>query len=180
MRNGMEQSNYTLVDVLSKISVHEIGKKEVLTVSVGWSVRQLSQFFLKHGISGAPVVNAVNQLVGVVSQSDIVRFEINPPNTDVILNAVKEQMGPDATIDVNNVEQIKSHASEYCTVSLIMTKKVYSIDSKSSVYDAYQLIKVQDIHRLFITKDEKLEGVLTAMDILDVVMLQMGDVFVSV
>ncbi len=176
----MEETNYTLVDVLSKISVHEVGRKEVHTVSVDWSVRQLSQFFLKHGITGAPVVNGDNHLIGVVSQSDIVRFETNPPNIDVIMNDIRKHLGDNAEIDVNNVEQVKNHANEYCTVSLIMTQKVFSVDSKSSVYDAYQLIKVQDIHRLFITNEDRLEGVLTAMDILDIVMQQMGDVFVSV
>lgn len=176
----MTDSNQTLKEVLSAISVEKAVKREVLTASANWSIRQLSQFFLKHGISGAPVVSQNNELLGVVTQSDIVRFESAPPDAETILSILQKHAGPQASVDKNNIEQVKAHANEYCVVDMIMTAKVFSVDCGTSLDSAYELIKSRDIHRLFVTRDGVLYGVMTSMDILNVVMEQMSDVYVSV
>jgi CBS domain-containing protein len=43
----------------------------VITVAPETSVRDLAKLLSQHGISGVPVVDATNRLVGIVSEGDL-------------------------------------------------------------------------------------------------------------
>jgi tRNA nucleotidyltransferase (CCA-adding enzyme) len=49
----------------------DIMTKEVITVKPGASVKELAKLLHKHKISGAPVVDPKGQIVGIVSEADI-------------------------------------------------------------------------------------------------------------
>ncbi|KXI27829.1 CBS domain-containing protein [Paraglaciecola hydrolytica] len=156
-----------LREILAQITLAEAMSKQVLTVYEGWSIKRLSQFFIKHDISGAPVIAADDELVGVVTQSDIIRFESNEPNKQDIIKLVRQHYGPfGGPISEAEVRRIQDRAKDYCTVNSIMTPIVVSIDINSSLEQAYNMILTQQVHRLFITQNGLLVGVLTAMDIL--------------
>jgi CBS domain-containing protein len=53
--------------------VRDVMTRFVLTVRSDWSVEELKGFLIEHGISGAPVVNAAGEVVGVVSATDVLR-----------------------------------------------------------------------------------------------------------
>jgi predicted transcriptional regulator len=152
---------------LAQIPVLETMSKTILTVYEGWSIRRLSQFFLKHHISGAPVIAADDELVGVVTQSDIIRFESCDPDEQHIKKLIQEYCGPFGQ-EANSAEitRIQQRANEYCTVNSIMTNNVLSIDMSSNLDQAYKLMVSKNIHRLFVTQKGLLIGVITAMDIL--------------
>lgn len=155
------------LDYLQAVKVSQIMTPEVLTVYEGWSIRRLSQFFLKHGISGAPVVASDDELVGVVSQSDVVRFECKKPDEAEVAKIVEHYCGPlNRQLDQSEIDRIQSKAIDYMTVNSIMTQKVISITDDCSLQKAYKMIIEQDIHRLFVTKNGVLKGVVTAMDLL--------------
>ena len=60
---------------IQDFSVSDLMSKDVLCVYEGWTIQRLAEFFLKNDISGAPVIASDHELVGVVSVSDIFRFE---------------------------------------------------------------------------------------------------------
>ena len=66
---------------LQNFSVTDLMSKEVLCVYEGWTIQRLAEFFLKNEISGAPVIASDHELVGVVSVSDIFRFENSDDET---------------------------------------------------------------------------------------------------
>jgi len=154
-------------EFLNQVLLSELMSKDVLTVYEGWSVRRLSQFFLKHKLSGAPVIAADDELVGVVTQSDIIRFESNEPSEADVKKLISQFCGPfGGDIDPAEVRRIQDKANDYCTVNSIMTPTVRSIDINSSLTQAYEVLVNEDIHRLFITKNGLLVGVISARDIL--------------
>ena len=164
-----------LQQILAQITLADAMSKEVLTVYEGWSIKRLSQFFLKHNISGAPVIASDDELVGVVSQSDIIRFESMDPDKQEIIKLVRQHYGPfGGPIDESEIRRIQDRASDYCTVNSIMTSKVISLDINSSLENAYKMILSKQVHRLFITQDGLLIGVLTAMDILRIIALELS------
>ena len=55
------------------LTAKDIMTPEVITVNENATVRELATLLLMNSISGAPVVNEAGELVGVVSQTDIVR-----------------------------------------------------------------------------------------------------------
>ena len=74
---------------MRSIIVRDTMTTGVLTVYEGWSIRRLSKFFENHGVSGAPVIASDDELVGVVSQSDIIGFEARKPKEDEVKKIVE-------------------------------------------------------------------------------------------
>jgi predicted transcriptional regulator len=154
-------------EYLNEISLKDIMSKNVLTVYEGWSIRRLSQFFIKHQISGAPVIASDDELVGVVTQSDIIRFESKEPSEEAVKKMLNQFCGPfGGVIDESEVRRIQDKANEYCTVNSIMTPKVMSVDINASLTSTYSTLVKEDVHRLFVTENGLLIGVISAMDIL--------------
>ena len=49
----------------------DVMTREVVTVSPALAVKELAKVFVKHRISGAPVVDKKGKIIGVVSEADI-------------------------------------------------------------------------------------------------------------
>lgn len=155
------------LDALAHIQAAEIMTTDVKTVYEGWSIRKLSQFFLKHNISGAPVIAADEELVGVVTQTDVLRFDSQKPDKATIEKVVERYCGPtQRELDANELSVIQGKALDYMTVNSIMTGMVMTVNVDDNLKKAYQLIIENNIHRLFVVDKGILVGVLTAMDIL--------------
>ena len=98
------------------------------------------------------------------------KFEGSSPDEKEIEKIIQHYIGPQGTVLQSEIDRIKSRASDYCTVNSIMTPEVFSIDEKRPISEAYNIIESHDIHRLFVTRESVLIGVVTAMDILNWVM----------
>lgn len=152
---------------LSAEPVANIMSKTLLTVYEGWSIKRLAGFFVKHGISGAPVIAADDELVGVVTQSDVVRFESRSMSEGEIKRLSQFYCGPfGGVLGADDVRHMKEKANENCTVYSIMTPEVVSVDVSTSVENACITILERNLHRLFITDNGQLVGVVTTNDIL--------------
>ncbi len=141
--------------------------KNVLTVYEGWSIKRLAAFFVKHNVSGAPVVASDESLVGTVTQSDVIRFESRSPTDAEIQKVVQFYCGPNsAGLTSADMQHLKERAIETCTVNAIMSGEVLSKSADTPVMDACAFMVAHDIHRLFVTEGSRLTGVVTAMDML--------------
>ncbi|WP_395344466.1 CBS domain-containing protein [Ningiella sp. W23] len=155
-----------VVDVLSNAILADIATKEVITAYEGWSIKTLSKFFYDGEISGAPVVSADNELVGVVTKSDVICFESKSLDFEAVQDIIDKYIGPFTDNRQAMVDQIRDRASEYCCVHAIMTPRVHALDVSASLLEAVTLIKAHNIHRLFVTDQDELSSVVTAEDIL--------------
>lgn len=154
-------------ETLADLSLSELMSKNVLTVYEGWSVKRLAGFFVKHGISGAPVIAADDELVGVVTQSDVVRFESREISEQEIRRLSQFYCGPfGGELDDDDIRHMKEKANENCTVYSIMTPEVHSVELYTTVEDACRMIVEKHLHRLFVTDNGQLVGVVTAGDVL--------------
>ncbi len=154
-------------EFLSEISLEDMMSKTILSVHDEWSVKKLAGFFVDNNISGAPVISESKELVGVVTQSDVVQFESRTLSEEELKEMMEHIRGPfsgDLTHD--DIEHLRDKASENSTVHSIMTPKVVSVDISTTITEACAVIVEKKIHRLFITEDGKLVGVITAHDVL--------------
>lgn len=166
MKNPSEPSN-TIAKHLERTKVKEVYMSGLLTVYEGWSIRKLSQFFLKYNLSLAPVVASDEVLVGIVSQSDIVRFESKTPSQHEIAKIVEQFNGPfGGSLSDADLRRIQDRANDYCTVNSIMTPHVWSVDVNDSVKTAFLSLRDNRVSRLFVTENERLVGMISSMDIL--------------
>lgn len=159
-------SNAILED-LNTLTAANLMSSDPLTVYEGWSVKSLANFFVRHHISGAPVVASDNELVGVVSQSDLVKFEATESTDSEIDKLIRTYCGPyGPELSSDEKEKIKKRAHEHTTVNVIMTPVVVSVDISTSAKVICETLVKQDIHRLFVLANGKLVGVISAMDVL--------------
>lgn len=68
---------HELVYLLSKIEVGSIMSKKPISITRDCTLEEAAQIMLVQGISGLPVVNDSNQVVGVITQRDILRVLVS-------------------------------------------------------------------------------------------------------
>ncbi len=152
---------------IQDFSVTELMSKNVLCVYEGWTIQRLAEFFLKNNISGAPVIASDHELVGVVSISDIFRFENADDETksEALRRCYRDSTGIDIASRADLLEWSKSSQSS-CTVHQIMANHVISVNTDSKLSDVSATMIKNDIHRVFVTADEKIVGIVSALDVL--------------
>ena len=155
---------------MHELKAKDIMNAEVLSISADWSVNQLSNFLDEHSISGGPVVSEDGTLVGVVSRTDIVR------NNSVELRAVRNNKPHDFYIDdLDNQYASDIYSSltvdgeETLRVSDIMTPLIFDVNENTRVQLIADAMIRGRIHRVFVTDEEKLLGIITTMDLLDII-----------
>ncbi|MFZ0131766.1 MAG: CBS and ACT domain-containing protein [Desulfobacterales bacterium] len=68
---------HELLYLLSRIKVKDIMTRDPITVPDDFTVEETAEVLLKNKISGAPVLDASGQVIGVITQSDIFRVLIS-------------------------------------------------------------------------------------------------------
>jgi len=139
---------------------------DLLTAYEGWTIQRLSEFFIRRQISAAPVIASDHELVGVVSVDDVFRFSSLDDSSkgralsDLYRNNCGQE--PDEELLLSWVKD----AAKNCTVHQIMTPEVIAVDRETSLAEISSLLLERNIHRVFVTHDKKVVGVITAMDAL--------------
>lgn len=153
-----------------QMTVSDVMQTDVLAAAGDWSLEQLADFLVDNGISGAPVVAANDKLVGVVSLTDIVRQnrlqDQNPGREDthdVYLFDLERRMGREELREMHI--QVESPVQ----VHDIMTPMIFSVSEDTAVQEVADTMLKGRIHRVFVTRDGKLSGIVTALDMLKVV-----------
>lgn len=152
---------------IKNYGVSELMSKDVLCVYEGWTIQRLAEFFLKNEISGAPVIASDHELVGVVSVSDIFRFENSDEDTksEALRRCYRDSTGIDIASRADLINWSKNSQTS-CTVHQIMAQQVISVRADSNLSAVSATMIENDIHRVFVTEDEKIVGIVSALDIL--------------
>ena len=153
-----------------EMTVSNLMQHEVLAAEADWSLDQLADFLVNNNISGAPVTAADDQLIGVVSLTDIVRQNrLQDHNAerddahDVYLYELQRHMGKD------ELRELHIQYETSVRVRDIMTPMIYSVGEDTSVQEVADTMLKGRIHRVFVTRDSKLTGIVTALDMLQVI-----------
>lgn len=143
----------------------DVMNPEVLTVRVDLTVRELSAFLTEKQISGAPVVDRDARLVGVVSVTDVAESDAERPDLvgdrstpDFALREWEERMNPE---DVRPLHI----ESDDLLVGDIMTPTVYTIPDDTPVPRIARTMVAGRIHRLFVTHGPRVVGIVTSLDL---------------
>jgi CBS domain-containing protein len=140
----------------------------VHTVGPDWSVGRLVEFLTDHSISGAPVVGDDGAPLGVVSVTDIARSRN-------LVETVAEHPHSYFTRGIERAvarEELKNFHGEdesEATVRDIMTPVVFSVEETATVQDVADAMVRGRIHRVFITKNSKMVGVISSLDLLPLI-----------
>lgn len=146
---------------------------DLLYANEGWSIHRLAEFLLQNKITGAPVISTDGTLTGVVSTTDIFQFENMGDNEKVdALRHYYQRCSPDSFTDKINLADLQnwSHRAEHaCTVEQIMHKGVISVDESCAIKELSQLMLDENIHRVFVKRDDHVCGLVTTSNVLKLV-----------
>jgi CBS domain-containing protein len=121
----------------------------LVTVTPSTPLKEASALFLKHGISGLPVVEG-GRLVGVISESDIVAKETSGYSNG----------------EVGAVEAAHLRRERAATVvAEAMTPDPVTIEPWASIWAAADVMVVRDVNRLPVVHEGALIGIVTRDDL---------------
>lgn len=160
------------------ITAADVMNPRVLTVRAGMTVRELAHFLMENEISGAPVVDENSKLVGVVSMTDITfalaedgeegeeedgedeleEDEGDRTASDFFRDAWGERRGRAELQDLELADELE--------VREIMTPEVHTVPEETPISEVAELMIRSHVHRLLVTREEKVVGILSTSDLL--------------
>ncbi len=136
---------------------------EVVVAYPDQTVAELEALLHEHRISGVPVVDPkTGELLGVASQADVIRFFSERADTD----HPSESVGYHQTLWFDLFATPTPSDRGGTLVRSIMTPFVYFATETATVAEALDLMLEHRIHRVVVTRERRLVGVVTSMDLL--------------
>lgn len=155
-----------MVNLLAK----DIMNPDVLSVGLDWSIRQLADFFVENSISGAPVISDDNRLLGVVSMTDLIRYKSMPGTNTQPDDMVECYIHtPERQYSPAEIESSRIDVESLVTVRDIMTPVTFNVNEYTKIQDIADAMLRGQIHRVFVTRNDVLLGIITTMDMLNAV-----------
>jgi CBS domain-containing protein len=134
---------------------------EVITVDPDTSVQALARLLSERGISGAPVVDSENRLVGIVSEGDLLhRVETGTELRPERLTGRRRSWWLDTIASDQDLARayVKSHGR---TVKDVMTPDVISVTDTTELAEIAMLLETKRIKRVPVVRDGKLVGIVS-------------------
>lgn len=134
--------------------VKDIMTTDIVTIRDNTSIRDSILIFSGNEVSGLPVVNQDDEVIGVVSASDILQNE--SLHTFYTLPYNKEY----------NLEIIEDSKFFDQPISNIMSEELFIIEPNDTIAKMSKIMYDNKIHRLLVTEYNKLIGIATTFDLL--------------
>ena len=151
------------LDEVSPVQAHEIMIREVISVTTTMDLRDLAKLFLEKGITGAPVLDEAGELAGVISQTDLVYYNLMRGD-ELVLDS---QFYHSARVEGRHVPsgfQFEDFNSG--CVADVMTPVVHSVTERASVESVARLMTRNHIHRVIVRRGRTVAGIISALDVL--------------
>jgi len=139
--------------------------KEIISVGEQQTLQEAIELMARHNISGLPVTGEQQMLMGIISNSDIIRYsqQVNivplmdltgwvSPHTNIV-DMASLRKGIDLLVNT--------------TVGSIMKKKVFTAAENTDILDLARLMSQRKINRIpILDQNRKLIGLVTRTDLI--------------
>lgn len=139
----------------------DIMTTDVVTVSPQQTVNEVIELLMEKNISGLPVVDESNRVMGIVTEGDLIyrskKLEI--PRYFTIL---------DSYIFLDNTKKMEEQIRKMVgyRVADIMTSEVVTVDVEETVEEIATIMTRKQVNRVPVTQNGKLVGIVTRRDII--------------
>ena len=141
------------------LKAKDIMTVDVITVKPGSTVEDLARLLIEHKISGAPVVDDANHIIGIVTENDLIS-----KNKRLHIPTVIRLFDAYFLLDSGRVEEdIKKMVAT--TVDEICNKKVVSIKEDTSLEEIATIMSEKSIHLLPVLRDSLVVGIVGKADV---------------
>lgn len=139
----------------------DIMTKDVITIKPDTSVEKAAKLLIDQKISGMPVVDAEQRVIGIISEGDFIfqQKRVNPPAFLNLFDGIL-QIGRQRFFD-----ELKKMAAN--TVEDLMTKEVSTVNPETEIAEIATLMIDKNINRLPVVDEKgKILGIITRHDII--------------
>ncbi len=155
---------------MTDLRARDVMTTEVLTAHPAWSVDQLASFFMENDISGAPVTDDDGRLRGVVSMTDITQHSSVPGDTPPRPQGhTRYHLALEDEYAEEDLETFRTQEWSAATVHDLMTSMVFDVNESAPIQAIADTMIRGRIHRVLVTRGSDLVGIITALDLLEVV-----------
>lgn len=139
----------------------EIMSTNVFTITRETTIEKIAHMFADNNISGVPVVDGMNRVIGMVTQKDLLYKDVEPR-----FPAVVEILG--GLIFLKGVKHYNEELRKLVATKAedVMTKVVITVGEDVEVEKVAELMAERDVNRIPVIRDDKLVGIISRADII--------------
>ncbi len=156
------------------ILAKEIMTEPVISIRADTPLKKAAEILDENSFSGVPVVDDDEILIGILSETDILRYTqqiIGQPLRDPHRVFTKSQEVLHVDITHRGVEVIELVAST--SIETLMTLDVISATEDTPIFEIVRLMKENNINRIPIVNERKqLKGIITRADVIRTLVLR--------
>jgi CBS domain-containing protein len=134
--------------------------KDIITVKPNTTIEDLARILIKHKISGAPVVDGDGNLMGIVTENDLIS-----KNRKLHIPTVLRLFDAFIPLGTSRLEEEIKRMAAF-TVGEICTKNVVTCNEDMSIEDVATMMTEKKIHLLPVLKERKLVGIIGKKDLI--------------
>ena len=143
----------------------DIMNPEVISVPTTMDLRDLAKLFLEKGITGAPVVDPDGSLAGVISQTDLIYYNLTRGD-ELVLDS---HFYHNARVEGHHVPSgFQFEDFNTGCVADVMTPVVHAVRESATVDSVARMMTRKHIHRVIVQRGRKVSGIISALDVLRV------------
>jgi len=140
-----------MTNPLLEIKAKEVMTKELITVQENDVMSTVEQLLVEHNINHIPVVDSESNLLGILTKNDVQLIKDWASNLDL------------RTSRKANDQILSSH-----TASDRMNSDLITVNPDDTLGECARLLKENTFHALPVTEGDKLVGIITTFDMLEV------------
>ncbi len=135
--------------------IKDMMTRNVITVSPDTSLKEVGHILKEKRISGIPVVDSTERIVGIITITDILR----------LLEEIYQWQVLEGKVTGLHVSELVGKEKLNTKVGSVMKKNVSTLDENSTLSDLMRLMFTKKIHTIPVTKDDKLVGIIGKRDL---------------
>jgi CBS domain-containing protein len=142
-------------------TAEEIMTRKVVTVNKNLTIKELSKLFIENRFNGIPVTDDDDNLIGIVTQGDLIEQNKNLHIPTVIALF-------DAVLFLESEKKFESDVKKLTgtTVEDIYHKDAISVSANADINEITTLMAEKDIHTLPVLDGKKLVGIIGKRDVI--------------
>jgi len=148
---------------LMQMTAADLMTTNVVTATSDLTLDGLALIFSANKVTGVPVIDGENNVVGVVSETDLVRHQADHPE------ATQDDWSFFRRLDLEELELVGDgfHVEELPDAEVvdIMSTNLATVEESSSIQEIAAYMIRRRVHRLLVVKDRKLRGIISTMDL---------------
>jgi CBS-domain-containing membrane protein len=143
------------------VKAKDIMTKDVITVRPDATIEELARLFVEHKISGAPVVDSGGELIGIVTENDLIsqNKRLHIPTVVRLFDAFI-MLESKSRVEQEIKKMAASTAGEICSRDMI------TVSQDAGIADIATIMSEKKAHLIPVVEEGKLVGIIGKMDMI--------------